>query len=60
MDTLKNDLKEIGTVELKEVYGGGILAAIGVAAAIAAVGYSGAYFAGYYDGKEDCLPPPCK
>lgn len=60
MDALKNNLKEISTVELKEIYGGGILAAIGVVTAIAAVGYSSAYYVGYYDGKEDCLPPPCE
>lgn len=49
------NLEEIKTSELKKIGGGLIGIAIGVAGLVLA----GATALGYYDGKEDCIPPPC-
>lgn len=52
-----NGLIELSTEDLKQIEGGGWLSA---AAAAAAALVSGAFYMGYADGKDDCLPPPCK
>lgn len=50
------NLKEINTSELKKINGGGL---IGIAIGVAGLVIAGATALGYYDGKEDCMPPPC-
>lgn len=56
MDIENYNLKKIKKSELKEI-GGGV---IGVAVGIAALVLVGATALGYYDGKKNCMPPPCK
>jgi len=57
MNRLSNEFIELSTEDLKQIDGGGWLSA---AAAAAAALVSGAFYMGYADGKDDCLPPPCK
>lgn len=57
METKKNNLRYITTSELKEINGGGFIAlTIGIAGLV----LTGAAALGYYDGKKDCIPPPCE
>lgn len=54
---IKNfNLEEIGKAELKKINGG----LIGTVCAIAGLALAGAATLGYYNGKKDCMPPPCK
>jgi hypothetical protein len=54
---MKNlNLEEIQTTELKKINGGGL---IGITVGICALILAGATALGYYDGKKDCIPPPC-
>lgn len=54
---MKNlNLEELKTSDLKEINGGGL---IGIAIGVAALVIACATALGYYDGKKDCMPPPC-
>lgn len=51
-----SNLKGISTSELRKINGGSL---IGIAIGVAGLVIAGATALGYYDGKEDCMPPPC-
>lgn len=50
------NLEEVKTSDLKNINGGGL---IGIAIGITGLVLACATALGYYDGKKDCLPPPC-
>lgn len=50
------NLEKLATSDLKQINGGGL---IGIAIGVAGLVIAGATALGYYDGKEDCIPPPC-
>jgi lactobin A/cerein 7B family class IIb bacteriocin len=55
MKTEDYDLEEIRTPELKKINGG----IIGTACAIVGLALTATVAYGYYEGKQDCPPPPC-
>ena len=56
MESKINNLEVVDHEELKSINGGGIGVALGIAGLI----LTGAAALGYYDGKKDCMPPPCE
>ncbi len=53
----KLDLKELSTEDKKLIEAGGW---IGIAIGVFGLVLTSAAAKGYYDGKNDCMPPPCK
>lgn len=54
---MKNsNLHELSNSELKSIYGGGLL---GIVIGVAGLALACATALGYYNGKQDCMPPPC-
>lgn len=56
MKTKNLNIDELNSSEIKEINGGGWGAVAGLYAAVLA----GAYYVGYYNGKENCPPEPCE
>jgi hypothetical protein len=57
MNTSNNKLTELNLKDCRRITGGGWPSVLlGAAALIVTC----AAALGYYDGKQDCLPPPCK
>ncbi|MEX1269885.1 MAG: hypothetical protein WEA56_12815 [Balneolaceae bacterium] len=57
MESNKAYLIELSTEETKQIKAGGW---VGATAGAAAALLAAAYYIGYSDGKDDCLPPPCE
>jgi len=51
-----SNLKDIKTTELKNINGGGL---VGLAIGVTGLVLACATALGYYNGKKDCIPPPC-
>lgn len=55
---MKSNMKQLDTLELKNIEGGSLYGAAGALAGLGALALACIYYIGYDDGKNDCPPFP--